>query len=278
MMRFDFSCFTQVILFIPVLILFQNCVVYNKQPVSLEQAINVDHKVVKPIKVELINGSELIVDSVYYEDNQLHGLRVSPKKEKIMYEKREKITEDRYHVDYYYKWEYQKKEIKIEEDEILKIFIPDRPKNNIYVNLGGGGFFYSINYERLFTVSQSLILAAGFGIGRGTNFPIWVDYSYRTFPHHITLNLGKRKSFFEFGIGGTAAYGTYICIYHSHPDHKKYYIFPIIGFRIQPMRPPVGFYFKIQGIYPITIYENEDKEEWLDPLIIPIGISLGISF
>jgi len=114
--------------------------VYDKHPVSLDEAVNVDHKKVKRIKIDKIDGQKLIIDSLYYRKNDLYYSTESLSREKI--KNSEFYSTKKYHA-----------EVKIEEDEIIRIHLPDRPKNNIYVNICGDVSFYSINYERLFKVS-----------------------------------------------------------------------------------------------------------------------------
>jgi hypothetical protein len=245
--------------------------VYEKNPITIEQAINVDHKKHNLLKVELSNKEILILDSIYYKENNLYGLIKKPKGDvKATYTER-KYTYDGWPYTYTYSRIVKvKEEREIEENEIYQIFVPERPKNNVFVNLvGGNGSIYSINYERIFEITPSLLVAGGLGIGMAVD-DILYGTGYRTFPHHITLNYGKDNVFFEFGIGATTAYGL-------ETQYFKYYLFPIIGCRVQPLRPPIRFFFRFQFILPVKVYE-EINWAWEDMLIMPIGISLGVSF
>jgi hypothetical protein len=75
--------------------------VYYKKPVTIEEAINIDHEKVKRIKIEFLNGEKLVLDSVYYRGHELYGSLF----------KSNRATET---------------EIKLDEDEIIKIQLHNR--------------------------------------------------------------------------------------------------------------------------------------------------------
>jgi hypothetical protein len=54
--------------------------VYDKRPVSIEKAINVNPKKVRYIKVDMFGNKKLILNSMYYNDNQLYGVLAKYKK------------------------------------------------------------------------------------------------------------------------------------------------------------------------------------------------------
>ena len=49
---------------------------------------------------------------------------------------------------------------------------------------------------------------------------------------------------------------------------QKYFIYPIIGYRMQPLRPGVRFLFRLHGCYPVTVFENSS---YGDPIMAHIG-------
>jgi hypothetical protein len=51
--------------------LFQSCVVYHKQPTTLDQAIGSDKK---KVKIITIDDKKLIFDSLYYKNDDLYGI------------------------------------------------------------------------------------------------------------------------------------------------------------------------------------------------------------
>ena len=108
MIRFTFTYLKPIALLLSVVVLFQCCKVYDKQSVSIEQAINKDPKKAKRVKIEMDDGEKIVLDSIYYKDNELYGLLSKPK-ENSTSAKAMKVKE----------------EIKIEEDKIVQI----RPQN-----------------------------------------------------------------------------------------------------------------------------------------------------
>jgi len=117
MIRFTFTYLKPVALFLSIVVLFQCCVVYDKKPVSIEEATNINHKIVKRVKIEFIDGYKLIFDSIYYKKNELHGLLTKSNK-RIKSE----ITEDIYPPEYSYSIYVKSKfEIQIDEEKIKQI-------------------------------------------------------------------------------------------------------------------------------------------------------------
>ena len=70
MTRFTYIYFKPVALFLSIVVLFQCCVVYDKT-VTVEEAINKNHKRYGRIKNEMTEGKKLILDSIYYKENEL---------------------------------------------------------------------------------------------------------------------------------------------------------------------------------------------------------------
>jgi hypothetical protein len=112
MTRFTFACLKPVALFLSMIVLFLNCKVYDKTPATIEQAINKDHKKAKRIKIEMVDGEKIILDSVYYKDNELFGL-LAKSKEKSTSSKASNVKE----------------EVKIDKDKITQIRLQNRAKS-----------------------------------------------------------------------------------------------------------------------------------------------------
>ena len=146
----------------------------------------------------------------------------------------------------------------------------DRPRNNVYFNLiGGDGSVISTYYERLFLIRSKYFLEGGLGIGYNKIDDISdsdgnpdLQFKHLTIPHHITINLGKIKSFFEIGLGGTGIIGDV---------NQNYYLYPIIGYRFHSY----GTYkpnFRVYIGYPF--YGRENADTWW----LPVGFSMGVVF
>ncbi len=79
--------------------------------------------------------------------------------------------------------------------------------------------------------------------------------------HHITGNLGRKTSFFEFGLGGTIFNGNI---------NQKYFLYPIIGYRYQALEKR-KMSFRAWVYYPFVMKVD-------DLLLAPYGLSVGVSF
>ena len=167
-------------------------------------------------------------------------------------------------------------EIKAQEKSIFQIekiqSVDDRPLNNISLSFLGDASKVSINYEKQFLVAESFILTTKFGLGYNHEFRICLfgpcssplKY-YLTIPHHFTANLGKRRSFFEFGLGGTRLYGE---------TNDPYILYPIIGYRFLPLQSnKINF-----RLYFLTPPFEDGPLGHPDIYFYIVGGSLGISF
>ena len=134
MIRFTFTYLKPVALFLAILVLFQCCKVYDKKSVTIEEAINVDHKKVKRIKIDMLGGEKYILDSVYYIENELYGLVKKPNEDKVIPTWTEtKYTNDSVPFTYTHsRIEWHKSEIKIDEDKIVKIRLHNIAKSRGY--------------------------------------------------------------------------------------------------------------------------------------------------
>mgnify|MGYP003327803738 CR=1 FL=1 len=145
-------------------------------------------------------------------------------------------------------------EIKAQEKSISQIekiqSVEDRLLNNISLNLLGDASIISINYEKQYLVGKSYILSSKVGLGYNQEFCISFGTGscspvedYLTIPHHFTANIGKGRSFFEFGLGGTILSGK---------TTWPYILYGIIGYRFQPLQSN-KFNFRIYLQPPIPI-------------------------
>lgn len=104
MVRFTYKYLKPIALFLSIMVLFQCCKVYDKRPVSIDQALNVDHSKVKRIKVDMFGSKKLVLDSIYYKNGEPYGLLSKSTKKNLMEEK-------------------------IEEEEIIKILLYNQKKS-----------------------------------------------------------------------------------------------------------------------------------------------------
>ena len=136
----------------------------------------------------------------------------------------------------------------------------NRPLNSLQLNLFGDASISSLNYERQFEISPSLIISSKIGFG----YSLYPSKSLppieilTTIPHHITGNYGKGNHFFEFGLGGTIIKG-----YRTKP----YIMYPIIGYRFLPMS---------SGLINFRIFTHVFSGN--NEIFIPFGVSVGLSY
>jgi hypothetical protein len=81
MIKFTFNYLMPVTLFLSIVVLFQCCAVYDKKQVTIEEAINKEHKEAKYIKIiskRKHYKSECRYESIYYKDNVLYGVITIP--------------------------------------------------------------------------------------------------------------------------------------------------------------------------------------------------------
>jgi hypothetical protein len=96
MIRFAYSYLKPVALFLSIVVLFQCCSVYDKNPIALEQAIDETR-----LRIITTDGKKYILEEIYYKnDSLLYGLlrkRISETKEMALPKKQ--ITEHIYDND-----------------------------------------------------------------------------------------------------------------------------------------------------------------------------------
>lgn len=146
--------------------------------------------------------------------------------------------------------------------------LDSRPLNGIYLNLLGDASLISVNYERIVFVSPAFALSGKLGLGYNKEFKLCLfgvcppADEYATIPHHITVNFGKGRHFFEFGLGGTLISGN---------KSQPYLLYPIFGYRILPLSSNKTN-FRLFAQIPFQRLEKPGI------LFSPIGLSLGVSF
>ena len=137
-------------------------------------------------------------------------------------------------------------------------------KNQLYLELGGNGLVYSINYERL--LSENFTLRGGFGITPGL---IFAEGTFIHIPITASYLIGSKSSKFETGLGATYFAGTDIKVFGLDTgDQSLIFLTGIIGYRYTS---PGGFVFRILFT---PLYNSETEPE-----ILPyFGLSLGFAF
>ena len=162
--------------------------------------------------------------------------------------------------------------------------ISDKNINNLYVELLGQGFKYSINYERIFMQKKKPYTFRGglsyFLHGYFMNTGSWYNPNSAhciVIPFSFSVLKGKQPNYLELGMGVTS---SNIFQIGSGPNINVLGNF-IVGYRRQKEK---GFMFKIIYSPFIYLFSNDvtlKREDYVFGIIgLPIwfGVSTGYSF
>lgn len=307
--QFKVMCFPKhqklILCFSVSLALFQSCIVYEKQPVSIKQASKYDDR---RIKITTIDGNEQNVNWIEGKDENVVSIKntkrthisnssilqiktVGSKPTKISLDSAYnhkgviKIFQNNIHgrlqsAKYInIKWDGNHliglQEIRkdtatvvIPTNQIEEIQIQsDRPLNNINLNLLGDAGGIAIMYERLFPISPNFFFTGKLGVGRAREFQLCFGPCEP--PDKYTIIPLQLTG----NIGGGRhffefGFGYSFIEGNTYPDYIYY---PTAGYRFQPLKSG-KVSFRIYASYPIGVFP------YFDFLYVPVGLSLGISF
>jgi hypothetical protein len=143
-------------------------------------------------------------------------------------------------------------------------------KNTFYLELGGKGPFYSVNYERIFhqRVKVNYSICIGFSIvPDGISLPLG-----------LAAITGKKKHHAEFSLGATPFIQHYKSFLAKNDlSDKVIYIALGIGYRYQ--KPEGGIYFTF-GVTPLLFIDPPSDNPWnISTRFYPSGhLGLGWNF
>lgn len=143
-------------------------------------------------------------------------------------------------------------------------------KNALFIEGGGKGPYYSVNYDRLFRQGRKLIFSwrAGFSIlPHDLSILVAVSAFTRGLQHHL-----------EFSLGVTPYLKNYKTFLHRNDlSDKQAYITPGIGYRYQKIN---GGFFFTAGIDPLIFMDPPSVNFWNFTLEFKASAHLaaGISF
>jgi hypothetical protein len=131
----------------------------------------------------------------------------------------------------------------VAKNDMLKV----RKAQNINLEIGGPGFFYSINYDTRFSEQRG-------GFGARLGFGIWTPNTQKfyTFPFQINYLIGGKRNFLELGAGVT------FLVRNPPTNHLKFLSTTInsnvfatstIGYRFQSLRSGINFRASLNPMY-----------------------------
>jgi hypothetical protein len=151
-----------ILCFLLLFILFQSCVVYQKTPVSFEDAINK-----KKAKLITTNGREIILQNIIKEDSIYYGVLIDQR-------------------------------VPLPPEQIQSIYLEDinRTAKNIYSTQFLGDFYGGIGlkYERIVYQKNVVQLIPRIGVGLNVLFEVAPIFSFGG-----SIALGRNNSKFELG-------------------------------------------------------------------------------
>ncbi len=154
-------------------------------------------------------------------------------------------------------------------------YMYNRKRNIFSFDIGGRTMFWSMNYERLFMPRERTFIMTTVGISYFI-FPKLFSESNEEFamyfPHGISFNLGKYKSYLEIGF-----HGSYVIDYFEALGKlnkmRGYLLSPILGYRHMGFKG--GFVFK--GFVALLNYIPITGESDFKLAPYP-GMSVGYNF
>lgn len=145
---------------------------------------------------------------------------------------------------------------------------PSDNASQIYIEAGGPGLIYSVNYDGRFSFNED-----GFGFRLGVGGAYWHGSGHIDIPIQVNYLAGADGKYLELGAGATYAPGLNLFgNSHSYPDlhYADYFGTCTLGFRMQPERKQ-GITFRI-AFTPIFSVSSS-------PGYFPfVGVSCGIRF
>ncbi|WP_224999287.1 hypothetical protein [Cesiribacter sp. SM1] len=148
----------------------------------------------------------------------------------------------------------------------------------LYLELGGNGIYYSVNYEQIFFQKGSFRAAARIGVSAAPRRVAAKNYFSASIPLEVTAFWGRKNHFAELGVGYTPWLlpDTRFNLSRAELEYESYKVTSIVPFRIgyRYQKSEGGFFFRIA--YMPTLDFTADRNSALVPLFG--GISIGKSF
>jgi len=149
-------------------------------------------------------------------------------------------------------------------------------RNTFFLELGGNGMFYSLNYDRILLNRDTWKLSGRVG---ALYLPLFGAGNRQMVggPVEISYLRGRGRHFLELGLGGTVVYDTY-ALSDSRINDLAVMAVARIGYRHQ--KPEGGFFYKV-GFTPLlgALYNAEYPERGpllLAPFAYPlVGLGFG---
>jgi hypothetical protein len=136
-------------------------------------------------------------------------------------------------------------------------------KNGVFIELGGNGYLYSINYER--QLPRKFIARGGISYAlKSFVIPITIEQTYGQKNHHLNVGVGP-------------IFSNYYQTNNDVPTRRNALaITYILGYRYQ--KPDKKFFLKVSFTPIQLIYNNDPLDKTPDPIRPWGGIAVGTRF
>jgi len=136
-------------------------------------------------------------------------------------------------------------------------------KNGVFAELGGNGYWYSINYER--QLRRTIVARGGIGyVMKSFVIPMTIEKIYGQKNHHLDVGGGL----------------TFVNFHQTNNDiptrRNSFAVTGVLGYRYQ--KPDKKFFLKVAFTPIWTFYNNDPKDETPYPVFPWGGIGVGTRF
>ena len=146
----------------------------------------------------------------------------------------------------------------------------DFAPNSVFVEVGGNGTQYSVNYDKIWVAVNKIKLSTQIGIGMSS--AIMQGDCDPIIPVKLNLLVGQNRHFFETGIGATVAFGfeettastssesangTHIWQVQVPREYASVYVSAHVGYRFQS--PDGGLFLKTSLSPTMAAYTKTTK-------------------
>ena len=163
----------------------------------------------------------------------------------------------------------QENTVSVEANKVYTETLDFAP-NSVFVEVGGNGTQYSVNYDKIWVAVNKIKLSTQIGIGMSS--AILQGDCDPIIPVKLNLLVGKNRHFFETGIGAMAAFGfeettastnsesangTHIWQVQVPREYASVYVSAHVGYRFQS--PDGGLFLKTSLSPTIAAYTKTTK-------------------
>jgi hypothetical protein len=144
-------------------------------------------------------------------------------------------------------------------------------RNSVSLEIGGTGFLYSFNYDRVLLINDNIRFTANIGTWYIPTVENYLDFNIIGLTAGASTLFGKNKHFAEFGINF-----SYFYMRDFEDNIYNTILQPIrLGYRYQ--KDQGGLFLRASIMPIISVFQNKDVDIFF-PVTPHISASIGYSF